>query len=542
MSLRLRIHPMSLRLRLVLLTLLLVTLLAAALSAAQLQALVDALTRSTASVVNFAAGQTSTYVSDYIGSQPAPPPPVPEAPKPGTTPAAPVIAEPETEEQIRERWYRIVSEDPAIERFLINTLGHAESIIEINITSDDERVLASSTPGRAGKLVEHKQKFSDWSQLPWYRRAYDLVSLRPDWEVTPRPLGFSETSTAVLRVQVIASSVIVRLQLIPTLEQLALISGTAILIALVLIWITAHSALRPLRRIERTIDRIREGTFRAGEEQGGVAKEFQAVESKLDLLGQRFLGQSTKEPQVDGPRTLDVLMERVATQLEVAKRLSAISRLSSGVAHEIKNPLNAILLRLDLLKVRLGESDEEVVQELDILSKEVLRLNRVVTTFLDFSRPVEVHFEDLDLVALSREVAELIRPQANAAKIDVLFKSTEESADMRGDPDLLKQAVLNLVTNAVEAMSSKGGKLVVQVSRSGSNWVLEVADTGPGIPPELRPKVFQLYFTSKSKGSGIGLAMTYRAAQLHNGTVSFASESGVGTTFRMEFPATVTHA
>jgi signal transduction histidine kinase len=87
-----------------------------------------------------------------------------------------------------------------------------------------------------------------------------------------------------------------------------------------------------------------------------------------------------------------------------------------------------------------------------------------------------------------------------------------------------------------------GGKLVVQVSRSGANWVLEVAATGPGIPPELRPKVFQLYFTSKSKGSGIGLAMTYRAAQLHNGTVSFSSESGVGTTFRMEFPATVTHA
>jgi signal transduction histidine kinase len=320
-----------------------------------------------------------------------------------------------------------------------------------------------------------------------------------------------------------------------------MISGAAILIALFLIWAAASSSLRPLRRIEHTIDRITQGTFRAGEEQRGIAKEFQAVESKLDILGQRFMGQSTQPPPVTGAQKLDVLMERVATQLEVAKRLSAISQLSSGVAHEIKNPLNAILLRLDLLKVRLGEDDEEVAQELDILSKEVLRLNRVVTTFLDFSRPVEVHFEDVDLVALAKEVAELVRPQANAAKIDILFKSTEESAAMRGDPDLLKQAVLNLVTNAVEAMSPKGGKLVVQVSRSGANWVLEIADTGPGIPPEVRPKVFQLYFTSKSKGSGIGLAMTYRAAQLHNGTVSFSSESGVGTTFRMEFPA-ITHA
>lgn len=534
---------MSLRLRLVLLTLLLVTLLAAALSAAQLLTLVEAFTRSTASVVNFAAGQTSTFVRDFLGSQPAilPPPPPPLSPGQPAT-GEPIIPQAETDEQIRERWYRIISADPVVERFLVDTLGQADSIIEINITSDDGRILASSTPGRAGKPVDHKQKFSDWSQLPSYQRALDLVNLRPDWELSPRPLGLSETSPAVLGIQVIASSVLVRLQLSDTLEQLAIISGTAVLIALVLIWVAASSSLRPLRRIESTIDRITQGTYRAGEGQGGVAKEFQAVESKLDILGQRFMGQSTQPPAATGAEKLDVLMERVATQLEVAKRLSAISQLTSGVAHEIKNPLNAILLRLDLLKVRLGEGDEEVAQELDILSKEVLRLNRVVTTFLDFSRPVEVHFDDVDLVGLSREVTELVRPQANAAKIDVLFKSTEASAEMRGDPDLLKQAILNLVTNAVEAMSAAGGKLVVQVSRSAANWVLEIADTGPGIPPELRPKVFQLYFTSKSKGSGIGLAMTYRAAQLHNGTVSFLSESGVGTTFRMEFPVTATHA
>jgi signal transduction histidine kinase len=113
---------------------------------------------------------------------------------------------------------------------------------------------------------------------------------------------------------------------------------------------------------------------------------------------------------------------------------------------------------LDLLKVRFGDADEEVSQELNILSKEVLRLNRVVTTFLDFSRPVEVHFEDVDLAALAREVAELVRPQAAVAKIEVLIEA-DRAAPMRGDPDLLKQAILNLVTNAVEAMAQSGGKL-----------------------------------------------------------------------------------
>jgi signal transduction histidine kinase len=107
---------------------------------------------------------------------------------------------------------------------------------------------------------------------------------------------------------------------------------------------------------------------------------------------------------------------------------------------------------------------------------------------------------------------------------------------MRGDPDLLKQAILNLVTNAMEAMKT-GGQLRMTVAPEGGNVTLEVADTGPGIPPEVQAKVFQLYFTTKEKGSGIGLAMTNRATQLHNGTIEFTSEPGRGTVFLLRFPA-----
>jgi len=337
---------------------------------------------------------------------------------------------------------------------------------------------------------------------------------------------------------VLTSSVLVRRDLLPLVERLETFTVVAFLLAIALALFATHSALRPLHRIERTIDRISQGNFQEHEAGSSLAKEFQVVESKLNLLGQRM---QMLPPQGSGQRQLDVLVERVATQLDVARRLSAISRLSGGVAHEIKNPLNAISLRLDLLKVRL-DGDEEVTAELDILSKEVLRLNRVVTTFLDFSRPVEVHFEEVDLAALAREVAEFIRPQAAVSSIKVECITPSEPATMSGDPDLLKQAILNLVTNAVEAMSPAGGLLWVEVVRGENNCILIVRDSGPGIPPELRDKVFQLYFTSKARGSGIGLAMTYRAAQLHNGTIDFDSESGVGTTFRIEFPAAVPHA
>jgi hypothetical protein len=158
---------------------------------------------------------------------------------------------------------------------------------------------------------------------------------------------------------------------------------------------------------------------------------------------------------------------------------------------------------------------------------------------------LDVHLQDLDLAVLAREVTEFVTPQARLANIQVDFSAPSEPALIRGDSDLLKQAILNLVSNAIDAMSDPskgGGRLQVRVEKSGDKLTLEVSDTGPGIPPDLRDKVFQLYFTTKTGGSGIGLAMTYRAVQLHNGTISFKSDAGSGTTFRLEFPANVRHA
>jgi signal transduction histidine kinase len=509
---------MSLRLRLVLLTLTLVVIVAVTLSALQLQTLVDVLSKDTISRAQVAGGLTSKFLIDHITQNSA------EYTLPGE-----VV-------DTRELWTRIVATDPDIPEFLKRTLAQSyfDSLVQLKIlNSNGEVLVAYPTEVDAAKTPE---AFSEWLGLPWYRRAYDLVTRRPDWEISGWPIGLG--AEKVFDIRVLTSSVFVRSEFLPLVTHLAEISLLAIVLGIMLAFLVTHSALRPLHRIERIIDRITQGNFRADEEDSSTAKEFQAVESKLNLLGQRM----QLVPQFGSAQKLDVLMERVATQLDVARRLSAISRLSGGVAHEIKNPLNAISLRLDLLKVRLGESDEEVSAELDVLSKEVLRLNRVVTTFLDFSRPVEVHFEDVDLAALAREVADLIRPQAEISNIEVECITPDEPASMSGDQDLLKQAILNLVTNAVEAMNSAGGQLRIEVARSDENWALTVNDTGPGIPPELRDKVFQLYFTSKARGNGIGLAMTYRAAQLHNGTINFASESGVGTTFRLEFPATVTHA
>ena len=132
----------------------------------------------------------------------------------------------------------------------------------------------------------------------------------------------------------------------------------------------------------------------------------------MNLLGQQYSGAQRDATKLK--HSVDEMIERMANQLDVATRLAAISRITGGVAHEIKNPLNAISLRLDLLKARTGAgaSEQELIPEIDVLSREVRRLDRVVKTFLDFSRPVEVHFEELDLAALASEVATLLAPES----------------------------------------------------------------------------------------------------------------------------------
>ena len=226
---------------------------------------------------------------------------------------------------------------------------------------------------------------------------------------------------------------------------------------------------------------------------------------------------------------------QLASQLGVSQRLSAISRLTSGVAHEIKNPLNAIALRIELLRSRLGEQDPAVEGEISIISREIMRLDRVVKTFLDFTRPVELVIEEFDLAAMVREVVSLVTPHARQQKVVVECAVEPQSIRIRGDQDLLKQAILNVVMNGIEAMK-EGGRLTIRLREEADARVLTVADDGPGIAAEHRDKVFKLYFTTKEKGTGIGLAMAFRAVQLHNGTIDFESEAGKGSTFRMRFP------
>jgi PAS domain S-box-containing protein len=234
-------------------------------------------------------------------------------------------------------------------------------------------------------------------------------------------------------------------------------------------------------------------------------------------------------------RDLDSL-ESIGTQLRVSERLAALGRITAGVAHEVKNPLNSMRLWLENLKESLSyDGDGPSQQAVQVLDKEIDRLDQVVKRFLDFTRPMDVRLEATQLADLLTEVLEIAKPQLQKSNIQIAQLLPIDVPEVYVDRALLKQAVLNLVLNAAEAMPN-GGQLRLVLSRRGEMAEITVGDTGNGIPQENQQKIFQLFFTTRPGGSGIGLASTFRIVQLHNGSIDFTSEVGRGTTFRIELP------
>jgi signal transduction histidine kinase len=228
-------------------------------------------------------------------------------------------------------------------------------------------------------------------------------------------------------------------------------------------------------------------------------------------------------------------VRRLEDEIEMSRRLSANSRLTRGVAHEVKNPINAIVLHLHLLQTKLQQTDPSTRRHMDIIGNEIHRLDRVVQILVDFTRPRDLKLEQVDLRRLLEDVALLAAPDAEQHGVRLSRNFTAEPLHVKVDTDFMKQAILNIVINGVQAMIG-GGELTISARRDEGMVLTEIHDTGGGIPKEVQEKIFELYFTTKKDGSGIGLAQTYQILQWHYGTVDFETVEGQGTTFRLRIP------
>ncbi len=228
-------------------------------------------------------------------------------------------------------------------------------------------------------------------------------------------------------------------------------------------------------------------------------------------------------------------VRRIEDEIEMSRRLSASSRITAGVAHEVKNPINAIVLHLQLLQGKLRQIDPDTRRHMDIIGSEIHRLDRVVQILVDFSRPRNLHLEETDLRRLLEDAVQLAGPDAGRHGVSVTCELPSQPLTVKVDTDFIKQAIHNVVLNGIQAMPN-GGNLVVSARREDDMVVTEIRDQGSGIPADAQDKIFELYFTTKKEGTGIGLAQTYQILQWHYGSVDFESVEGKGTTFHLRLP------
>lgn len=287
-------------------------------------------------------------------------------------------------------------------------------------------------------------------------------------------------------------------------------------------------------------------------------------------------------------------LSQVQSTVEYSHKLASLGRLMAGVAHEVKNPLNAMTIHLELVRQKLAtasaaagarapdrltampagagsvlgiahgpaaespgstetstrvldtppedeESDAQAEirnarEHVDVIGDEIRRLDEVIQGFLRFIRPEELKPQPVAVGDLVREVFSLVEPEAHRLGITTRFECPASLPDVRADAALLRQALLNLALNACQAMSD-GGTLAIRGRVGASNRVLvDVEDTGVGIPPEQLERIFDLYYTTKPGGSGIGLSMVYRIVQLHGGEIEVQSVPGRGTRFELSLP------
>jgi signal transduction histidine kinase len=243
-------------------------------------------------------------------------------------------------------------------------------------------------------------------------------------------------------------------------------------------------------------------------------------------------------------------LSQVHTTLNYSRKLAALGRLMAGVAHEVKNPLNAMTIHLELLKQKLGAMREPITvpagpsggsktldlsKHVNVIGDEIKRLDQVVVGFLKFARPDELKLQPVHLSSLISEVLSMTAPEAERRGIVVKTECPPTVPEINADPGMLQQALLNLTINACHAMPDGGTLKIVCRPASRRRVEISVEDTGIGIPPENLSRIFDLYFTTKEKGSGIGLSMVFRIVQLHDGEVEVQSTPGRGTRFRLLF-------
>jgi signal transduction histidine kinase len=233
------------------------------------------------------------------------------------------------------------------------------------------------------------------------------------------------------------------------------------------------------------------------------------------------------------------LQEVKALEAEVLhrERLSALGNLAAAVAHEVRNPLNAISMGLQRLKMEFQptEDRDQYSRLTELMLGESRRINSIVEQFLSLARPVELKTEPLPLPEVLKELAALEERHARQSNVRIEIIAARDLPPLKVDPSHLTQVLLNLMLNGIQAMP-QGGTLTLEANRSNGNILIAVSDTGTGVAPEHQGQIFDPYFTTKAQGTGLGLAISRRLIEAHRGTIKVSNQASGGCRFEISLP------
>jgi two-component system NtrC family sensor kinase len=291
--------------------------------------------------------------------------------------------------------------------------------------------------------------------------------------------------------------------------------GLGILVAFYLAWVL----VRPMMQMQQAMERITHGDFTALPEPEGRSEEF------ISLF--RAFNRMIRE------------LEEHQEELLQSRKISAIGTLTSGIAHELNNPINNIVLTAESLQEDFGQLDEGEAQSLihDILVQ-AERASDIVKGLLDFSRSERPELEPISILGVIDDTLKLVRNQLMLSGIQVEKEVAPEVPPISGDRKSLQQVFLNLFINAIQAMPD-GGQLILRVWSDRGQWLhVDVKDTGAGIDPEHLPRIFDPFYTTKEvgRGTGLGLSVTYGIIEKHGGHIEAHSKKGEGATFSIVLP------
>ncbi len=306
------------------------------------------------------------------------------------------------------------------------------------------------------------------------------------------------------------------------LRRISIVFGTGLAAALVIsAWIVSGGIVAPVSRLVAATRQVGKGSL-----------DVQVEVEKRDEVGE--LGGAFNEMTRRLARASAEVEELHQKEIERAQQLATVGELASGVAHEIKNPVVAISNGLDLVWKRLGE-DEALAPIMTEMTRQLDRIEQAVTDLLAFARPAEPLVAPADANQIVERAVTLVRPAAQSAGVSLTLDLTSEPLELLVDPELLRQSLVNLLMNAIQA-TGPGGNVSSATDRRDGKVIIRVSDNGRGIPSDVVGEIFKPFYTTRHSGTGLGLSISREIIERHGGRIRVASEPGSGSTFTIVLP------